>query len=147
MRVQHIACAQEIRMNDSSPVLKTVAKLAVPLTVMVSIVVFFQGHNMPGGGFIAGVQIAAAGAMYLLAFGADRAKHIAWWKFSIVGLLIALLTGLAPMLFGNSFMDHTVLTVPIIHHLPTATFFDVGVYLVVFGTLMTIFVELAQEGV
>ena len=133
-------------MTDSSPVLRTVAKLAVPLTVVVSVVVFFQGHNWPGGGFIAGVQIAAAGALYLLAFGTDRAKRIAWWKFSVIGLAIALLTGVVPMAFGDSFMDHTVWDLPLHQHLPTATFFDVGVYLIVFGTLMTIFVELAQEG-
>ena len=133
-------------MTDSSPVLRTVAKLAVPLTVLVSVVVFFQGHNWPGGGFIAGVQIAAAGAMYLLAFGTDRAKRVAWWKFSVIGLAISLLTGVVPMAFGDSFMDHTVWDLPLVHHLPTATFFDLGVYLIVFGTLMTIFVELAQEG-
>ena len=133
-------------MNDSSPVLRTVARFAVPTTIVVSIVIFFQGHNMPGGGFIAGVQIAAAGAMYLLAFGTEKAKRIAWWKFSIVGLFISLMTGVVPMAFGNAFMDHTVLSLPAHQHLPTATFFDVGVYLIVFGTLMTIFVELSQEG-
>ena len=133
-------------MTDTSPVLRTVAKLAVPLTVLVSVVVFFQGHNAPGGGFIAGVQIAAAGAMYLLAFGTDGAKRVAWWKFSVIGLAISLLTGVVPMAFGDSFMDHTVWDLPLVHHLPTATFFDLGVYLIVFGTLMTIFVELAQEG-
>ena len=133
-------------MTDSSPVLRTVAKLAVPLTVAVSVVIFFQGHNMPGGGFIAGVQVAAAGAMYLLAFGTAGAKRIAWWKFSVIGLAISLLTGVVPMAFGKAFMDHTILSLPAHQHLPTATFFDVGVYLIVFGTLMTIFVELAQEG-
>ena len=133
-------------MNDSSPVLRTVARFAVPMTVIVSIVIFFQGHNMPGGGFIAGVQIAAAGAMYLLAFGTAGAKRVAWWKFSVVGLLISLLTGTVPMAFGSAFMDHTIISLPAHQHLPTATFFDIGVYLIVFGTLMTIFVELAQEG-
>ena len=133
-------------MNDSSPVLRTVARFAVPITVVVSIVIFFQGHNMPGGGFIAGVQLAAAGAMYLLVFGTARARQIAWWKFSVVGLLISLLTGAVPMAFGSAFMDHTVWELPAHQHLPTATFFDMGVYLIVFGTLMTIFVELAQEG-
>ena len=64
--------------TETSPVLRTVARMAVPLTVVVSIIIFFQGHNMPGGGFIAGVLVAAAGAMYLLAFGADKAKRISW---------------------------------------------------------------------
>jgi len=132
--------------TDSSPVMRTVAKLAVPLTVLVSIQIFFQGHNQPGGGFIAGVQVAAAGAMYLLAFGSERAARVNWWKFSVVGLLISLGTGTVLLFCGDAFMHHQLLEPPLIGHLPTATFFDLGVYLIVFGTLMTIFVELAQEG-
>jgi multisubunit Na+/H+ antiporter MnhB subunit len=135
--------------TETSPVLRTVSRLTVPLTVIVSIVIFFQGHNMPGGGFIAGVLIAAAGAMYLLAFGIDRAKQVNWWKYSVFGLLTALTTGTVPMFFGRPFMQHEIwnFNLPVVgsFHLPTATFFDLGVYLIVFGTLMTIFVELAQE--
>jgi multicomponent Na+:H+ antiporter subunit B len=46
-------------------------------------------------------------------------------------------------------MDHEIwhFHLPIVgeYELPTATFFDLGVYLIVLGTLMTIFVEMAQE--
>lgn len=133
-------------MTPGSPVLRTVARFAVPITAIVSLVIFFQGHNLPGGGFIAGVLAAAAGAMYLLAFGLEKASRWAWWKLSVAGLLIALVTGTVPMFFHKHFMDHTMWHLPGGMHLPTATFFDLGVYLVVFGTLMTIFVELGLEG-
>jgi multisubunit Na+/H+ antiporter MnhB subunit len=137
-------------MTGDSPILRTVARAAVPLTVGVSVVIFFQGHNLPGGGFIGGVMGAAAGAMYLLAFGAERAARFSWWKVSVVGMLVALLTGTGALLAGRAFMDHTVwhFHLPIVgeYELPTATFFDLGVYLIVLGTLMTIFVEMAQEG-
>lgn len=137
-------------MSFESPVLRTVARFAVPLSVVVSVVIFFQGHNMPGGGFIAGVLAGAAGAMYLLAFGAERAAAIAWWRIAVIGLLISVLTGTVPLLLGWTFMDHGILDfhVPVLGHvhLPTATFFDLGVYLIVLGTLMTIFVELWLEG-
>jgi len=137
-------------MSLGSPVLRTVARFSVPLSVIVSVVIFFQGHNMPGGGFIAGVLAAAAGAMYLLAFGAERAAGIAWWRIAVVGLLVSLLTGTVPLLLGWTFMDHGILDfhIPLLGHvhLPTATFFDLGVYLIVLGTLMTIFVELWLEG-
>jgi hypothetical protein len=47
-------------------------------------------------------------------------------------------------------MQHAIwhFDLPVIglYELPTATFFDLGVYLIVLGTLMTVFVELAQEG-
>jgi multisubunit Na+/H+ antiporter MnhB subunit len=131
------------------PILRTVARLAVPLTVWVSVVIFMQGHNLPGGGFIAGVMAAAAGAMHLLAFGPDRAGRIPWWKVSVGGLLISVTTGTVPFLLGRPYMQHTVwhFTLPVIgeYELPTATFFDLGVYLIVLGTIMTIFVELARE--
>jgi multisubunit Na+/H+ antiporter MnhB subunit len=135
-------------MHDS-PVLRTVARFAVPITVVLSFLIFEQGHNHPGGGFIAGVIAAAAGAMYLLAFGMHRTARFPWWRVSVVGLICALMTGIVPMFFGSTFMDHGVLdfSLPLLGHvhLPTATFFDLGVYLIVVGTLMTVFVELGLE--
>ncbi len=135
---------------SGDPILRTVARLAVPLTVWVSVVIFMQGHNLPGGGFIAGVMAAAAGAMYLLAFGPDRAARIRWWKVSVFGLLTSVATGTVPFLMGRPYMQDAIwhFDLPIIgpYELPTASFFDLGVYLIVLGTLMTIFVELALEG-
>jgi multisubunit Na+/H+ antiporter MnhB subunit len=137
-------------MTGDTPILRTVARAAVPLTVWVSVVIFLQGHNLPGGGFIAGVMAGAAGAMYLLAFGAARAARFPWWKVSVLGLLVSVLTGTMPFLRGWSYMDDTIWTfhLPLIgeYELPTASFFDLGVYLIVLGTLMTIFVEMAEEG-
>lgn len=132
-----------------SPVLRTATRFAAPITVVISLVIFWQGHNLPGGGFIAGVMAASAGAMHLLAFGLAGAARVPWWRISVVGLLIAVLTGTVPLLRGFTYMDHGVLDlhVPLLGHLhvPTATFFDLGVYLIVLGTLMTIFVELGLE--
>jgi multisubunit Na+/H+ antiporter MnhB subunit len=132
-----------------SPILRTVARVAVPATVAASVAIFLQGHNLPGGGFIAGVLAAAAGAMHLLAFGLERAAKVRWWRISVTGLLVSLMTGTVPLLTGKSFMDHTILHfhLPFLGetHLPTATFFDLGVYLIVLGALMTVFVELGLE--
>jgi len=135
---------------SGDPILRTVARFAVPLTAWVSFVIFMQGHNLPGGGFVAGVMAGAAGAMYLLAFGAAGAARYRWWKVSVTGLLISVTTGTVPFLMGRPYMQHSIwhFDLPVIglYELPTATFFDLGVYLIVLGTLMTIFVELAQEG-
>lgn len=132
-----------------SPILRTVTRFAVPLTLLVSFVIFFQGHDLPGGGFIAGVLAASAGVMYLLAFGIGAAARVPWWRISIVGLACSLASGLVPFLRGLTFMDHTILDfhAPLLGHvhLPSATFFDLGVYLIVLGTLMTVFVELGLE--
>ena len=131
-------------MTAESPIVRTVARYAVPLSALVSLRIFFQGHDSPGGGFIAGVLLAAAGAMYLLAFGVSRAQRVQWWRFSAVGLGISLLNGTVPLLRGEAYMDNKILHFGEFH-LPTATFFDLGVALVVLGTLMTIFVELGKE--
>jgi multicomponent Na+:H+ antiporter subunit B len=130
--------------TESSPVLRVIARYAVPLTLLVSVRIFFQGHDLPGGGFIAGVLLAAAGAMYMLAFGAARAERVPWWRVSVCGLLVSVTTGTVPLLRGHAFMDHGILHLGAVH-LPSATFFDLGVMLIVVGTLMTIFVELSME--
>lgn len=131
-------------MTAESPILRVIARYALPLSLLVAIRIFFQGHDLPGGGFIAGVLLSAAGAIYLLAFGTGRAARFAWWRLSVVGLLISVMTGTVPLLRGEAYMDNKILDLGLVH-LPSATFFDFGVMLIVLGTLMTIFIELALE--
>lgn len=131
-------------MTPDSPILRIICQYAVPITVLVALRIFWQGHDLPGGGFIAGVLFAAAGAMSLLAYGTAWADERPWWKLSIVGLCISIGNGVVPLLRGKPFMDNTFFDVGPLH-LPTAVFFDLGVMLIVIGTLMTIFVELGQE--
>lgn len=131
-------------MTGASPILRVITIFAVPITGVVAARIFWQGHNEPGGGFIAGVLLAAAGAMFMMAFGKRRAAAVPWWRVAVVGLLISILTGTVPLLSGHAFMDHVMLHLGETH-LPTATFFDLGVALIVVGTLMTIFIELAME--
>lgn len=131
-------------MTRGSPVLRVIARFAVTFTMLVAARIFLQGHDLPGGGFIAGVLLTAGGAMYILAFGLGRLAAQAWWRLAVLGLLIAIGTGTVPLLRGAAYLDNTI-----VHlggfHLPTATFFDLGVMLIVVGTLMTIIVELGQE--
>jgi multisubunit Na+/H+ antiporter MnhB subunit len=131
-------------MTPESPILRVIARFAVPLSLLVALRIFLQGHDEPGGGFIAGVLAAAAGAMYMLAFGLQRVARFAWWRLSVVGLFVSLATGTVPLFRGDAYMDHKLLDLGPLH-LPTATFFDLGVMLVTCGTLMTIFTELSLE--
>lgn len=131
-------------MTGDSPILHVIARFSVPLSVLVAGQIFLQGHDNPGGGFVAGVLLSAAGAMHLLAYGMRSAARVPWWRVSVVGLAISLLTGTVPLLRGSAYMDNTILHIGS-YHLPSATFFDLGVMLIVLGTLMTIFVELGKE--
>jgi multisubunit Na+/H+ antiporter MnhB subunit len=130
--------------TQRSPIVRVIARYAVPLTLVVALRIFLQGHDLPGGGFIAGVLLAAAGAMYLLAFGLASVVRYRWWRLSVIGLLISVSNGVVPLFLGRPFMDNVILHLGS-YHLPTATFFDLGVMLIVVGTLMTIFIELALE--
>lgn len=131
-------------MTHDSPIIHVIARYAVPLSLLVALRIFFQGHDLPGGGFIAGVLLAAAGAMHLMAFGIARAARVRWWRMAVVGLLISVATGTIPLLRGHAYMDNVILHFGSFH-LPSATFFDLGVMQIVLGTLMTIFVELSLE--
>ena len=127
------------------PVPADLAQIMFPLTLTVSIFLFLRGHNAPGGGFIAGLVLAVplliqyviqGTASVESRFGFDYVRCIG------VGLLIAVLSGMASMLFGVPFLTsgHLDLHLPLIGELPLASAmgFDTGVYLVVFGGVMLI---------
>jgi len=127
------------------PVPADLAQIMFPLTLTVSIFLFLRGHNAPGGGFIAGlvlavpllIQYVIQGTVSVESrFGFDYIRCIG------LGLLIALLSGVASMLFGVPFLTsgHLDLHLPLIGEVPLASAmgFDTGVYLVVFGGVMLI---------
>jgi len=126
----------------------------LPIIVVVALYMFMRGHNLPGGGFIAGLVLAIALiAQYILA-GTQwveshlRMKPHRWIGF---GLLVATLTGLGSWLFGHPLLTtHTAhVTLPLLGeiHLPSAFIFDVGVLATVLGTTMLILVALAHQSV
>ncbi|CCP18723.1 monovalent cation/H+ antiporter subunit A [Stenotrophomonas maltophilia] len=125
------------------PVPADLAQIMFPLTLTVSIFLFLRGHNAPGGGFIAGLVLAVplliqyviqGTASVESRFGFDYIRCIG------MGLLIAILSGSASMLFGVPFLTsgHLDLHLPLIGEVPLASAigFDIGVYLVVFGGAM-----------
>lgn len=127
------------------PVPADLAQIMFPLTLTVSIFLFLRGHNAPGGGFIAGLVLAVplliqyviqGTASVESRFGFDYIRCIG------LGLLVALLSGAASMLFGVPFLTsgHLDLHLPFIGEVPLASAmgFDTGVYLVVFGGVMLI---------
>ncbi|MFB6125642.1 MAG: MnhB domain-containing protein [Halanaeroarchaeum sp.] len=150
-------------------IFRTVTKLAVPIVLLVSVALFLQGHNQPGGGFIAGVLTASGFALIYIAYGLDfleesvlgrevgsPVEHLRhgvvtdYRRLFAVGLAIAAGSGLLAMLFGVPFLSHdyTVLEhVPIYGEveLASAVLFDLGVYAVVVGALLTILSVVGSE--
>ena len=148
---------------------KTTARIVVPIILVLAISLLLQGHNLPGGGFIGGVLTTVAFALVYVAYGLDYLdvgvldrevepgtgvfEHrtvTAFQRLFVVGLALAVGSGFAAVAFGRSFLYQTytiVEGVPIYHEieLATALVFDVGVYLVVVGVLLTILSVVGAE--
>jgi multicomponent K+:H+ antiporter subunit A len=140
--------------------LRVAASLVLPLALVFTLYIFMRGHNLPGGGFIAGLITAVALVLQFMALGQSKAEALlradGGRRFVVwigAGLGIAGLTGVGAFLFGRPFLTsafgHPV--VPLLGELPlaTAALFDLGVYLTVVGaTLLTISVlgTVSREG-
>lgn len=125
----------------------------LPLALVVSVYIFLRGHNLPGGGFIAGLITGVALTLQYLASGSDFARArlpIDYVKALGWGLLIATATGLASWLFGYPFLTSAFgyVNPPLIgkFEIASAILFDLGVYLVVVATVLLVLSELGRLG-
>lgn len=132
-------------------VLRMVARALLPLAALMSVFVLFRGHDLPGGGFAAGmltsvmlVVQALAGHSALL-----QPKGIDLRRVLMGGLLLAMATGAASVLFGAPFLTsgYTSLDVPVIGSisLPSAMVFDLGVFFAVVGATVLIIQRLGRH--
>ena len=133
-----------------SLILRATTRLLFPLTLAFSVFLLLRGHNEPGGGFAGGLTAAAAFALILASDGLDKAREVLRLDplvFVGVGLTLALLSGVPPLLDGGAYLTGHWLEakVPVIGHLGTPLVFDLGVYLAVLGVVATIVFELAED--
>jgi multicomponent Na+:H+ antiporter subunit B len=134
-----------------SLILRVTARLLFPLTLVFSVFLLLRGHNEPGGGFVGGLSLASAFALVLAAEGLEMARRLLRVDplfFVGTGLAVALLSGIPPLADGGAFLTGQWLEakIPVIGHLGTPLVFDVGVYLAVFGVVVAIVFELAEDG-
>ncbi len=139
-------------MKTNDIILQTVTKIVSFIILMFALHIFFAGHNHPGGGFVGGLLTSGAIVLLLLAYDIKTVTNSLPIDFKIVvavGLLFAVGTGLGSFLFDVPFLTHAFgeLTIPILGelHLNTAVLFDIGVYLAVVGSTMTI-IQTIGEG-
>jgi len=123
----------------------------LPLALAVSVFILLRGHNLPGGGFVAGLVTGVALILQYLASGIDFAqprlpRHKA--KLLALGLLLAGGTGAASWLFGRPFLTsaHGHVALPLIGEieLASAMVFDLGVYLVVVTVVLMVLAQLGR---
>jgi multicomponent Na+:H+ antiporter subunit B len=135
-------------MKFNSIILQYVARILSFFINIYAIYLMLQGHNYPGGGFIAGLVTAISLVMLNLAVGIDEVKRILRVDpvfIAVVGLAMAYSTSLLPVFFGADFLKHSFIhlhNIPLLGdlHLGTPLLFDMGVYLVVIGVTCKIIV-------
>lgn len=130
--------------------LQVAARLIFPLALVISIYIFFRGHNQPGGGFIAGLITSVALVLQYVALGQSKVESFLAAKdgrkfiFCLgIGLMIAILTGAGSFIFDQPFLTsaHGHIHIPLLGSiaLASAAIFDLGVYVVVVSaTLLTL---------
>ena len=147
---------------------RTVTRLAVPIILVTAIALLLQGHNLPGGGFIAGVLTVTAFALVYIIYGLDyletellhRSPRVPYeTETGIVreyggvfaaGLAVAVAGGLGAVALGYPFLTQGVLFlehIPVYHEfeIASALVFDLGVYFVVVGALLTVLAVVGEE--
>ena len=119
-----------------NPVFRVVAKILFAPIIMFGLYVQFHGDFGPGGGFQAGVIIAAAFILHALVFGLDAGRRIVPLSVNIwmmvLGVLIYGGTGVATMMKGGLFLDYTSLTGSV------GSGQHLGILLVEFGVGLTV---------
>jgi multicomponent K+:H+ antiporter subunit A len=128
---------------DPLPIPNVIARLLFPLAIAVSLYMFIRGHNEPGGGFIAGLVLAVPLLLQYLVAGTRYVESRLGFNYGRavgVGILVATATGIGSWLVAHPFLTsaHGHPHVPILGEVPLASAmaFDIGVYLVVFGSCM-----------
>ncbi|NDV63538.1 Na(+)/H(+) antiporter subunit B [Puniceicoccales bacterium CK1056] len=133
-------------LKPDSFILRKSATLIGLIVQIFAVYLFFRGHNLPGGGFIAGVASAIGILILIFANGSaiitrlcpfDPIRLCAW------GLAIATLAGLAGLAFSGSFLTHYHYKDPDFPllgslYLGTPLLFDLGVFLVVLGVILKV---------
>jgi multicomponent K+:H+ antiporter subunit A len=127
--------------------LRSGARFLLPFGVVVAIYLLLRGHNLPGGGFIAGLVLAAALVLVRVAGGTPLPAPGQLVNPVVIaaGLLIAIATGLGAMVLGYPFLTSTFghPVWPIVGEVPlaSAALFDLGVFVTVVGaTLLALIV-------
>ena len=133
-----------------SLILQTASRYLMVLLVIFSVFILLRGHNEPGGGFVGGLLIAGAFALYGLAYEPKAARRLLRFDPRTiigVGLVTAAGSGLVAVWNGQPFLTGLWLPYPIpfLGKLGTAFFFDLGVYLVVLGTTLLVLLTLEEE--
>lgn len=132
-------------------ILRVVAKVFLPFIVLFALYVQFHGDFGPGGGFQAGVIVAAAVVFYALINGLAKAQRVVpeavVEAMMALGVLVYAGVGVAGLLLGGNFLDYFVLDADPVHGQHRGIFWvEAGVAITVSGVMLKIFYMFADRG-
>ncbi len=129
-----------------------IMRFMFPVIGMLAGYLLLRGHNLPGGGFVAGLALAIAVILQYMAGGtrwAEERLSIRPTRWMGAGLLLGGATGAGAWLFSHAFLtSHTAhLRLPLLGelHLPSAFLFDLGIFSVVVGATGLILIAIAHQ--
>ena len=137
----------------NSVILRAGTRYLAGLLLIVSLFMLLRGHNEPGGGFIGGLIGATGFVLYAIACGTKDARaalRVSPETVAVAGLLIALAAGLAAAIFGDDFFTGQWLFIGATEDdkglpLSTVLVFDIGVYVAVFGSVLSLVFTMEEE--
>ncbi len=140
--------------GDPHPQIVQVAtRFLLPLALVVALYLFLRGHNLPGGGFVAGLVVAIGLLLQYIASGfawAEARRRLSPHALIGAGVLVATATGAVAWGFGRPFLTsaHDHVHLPLIGdiELASAAAFDLGVFLCVLGAVVLAIAALARLG-
>ncbi|BBK33680.1 multisubunit potassium/proton antiporter PhaA subunit /multisubunit potassium/proton antiporter PhaB subunit [Stella humosa] len=129
-----------------------IMRLLFPVIAMMAMFLFLRGHDLPGGGFVAGLTFAIAYILQYMAGGVrwveDRLRVLPV-RWIGIGLLAAAATGAGAWGFGRPFLTtaFAYADIPWLGQVPLASalLFDFGVFSLVLGATVLILIALAHQ--
>lgn len=121
-------------MTPRSALLAFAARPLYWLLLAAALWILLRGHNEPGGGFIGGLVAVAASSLVAIALdtaAARRLQPLAPLPLAMLGVGLAMLSGLAGATTGAPYLTHLWTAWGV----STVMLFDVGVFLAVWGAL------------
>jgi multicomponent K+:H+ antiporter subunit A len=129
-----------------------IMRIMFPCIAVFAVYLLLRGHNLPGGGFIAGITLAVGFILQYMAGGTRWAEDrltIRPIRWIAVGLILAAGTGAGAWLFGYPFLTSHVahFDLPLLGevHVPSALFFDLGVFALVVGATGLMLIALGHQ--
>ena len=126
--------------SDPNFTLQRISRLLFFVINIIALYLLLRGHEMPGGGFIAGLVSGISFALLGLGVGPAEQRRMLPFdsiRLSVIGLGIAVASAGIALFVGDPFFMHyhAKPDLPLLGkvYLGTALLFDIGVYLVVLG--------------